>query len=327
MRQRTCTEIGIVIYPQAQMAAVHGLTDLFRVANRFASERVGIGAPELRISHWQLRSNDQQLWRVFDTHQNPPEPLDALVLPPSVDTVPKGPAITPYAQWVKGQHAAGTIICSVCAGAFVLGDAGLLDGRPATTHWTHSEVFARRFEKVQIDVDKLIIDDGDIVTAGGLMAWVDLGLNLIERFVSPAIMVATARYFLVDAVGREQRFYSSFSPRMNHGDAAIVKVQRWLQTHQVENLTVAAMSSHANLSERTFLRRFESATGMPPTEYLQHLRVDKARAELEFSRLAIQEIAWKVGYKDPSSFRKVFQKVVGLTPGDYRRRFNVAGSK
>ena len=209
----------------------------------------------------------------------------------------------------------------------MLGETGLLDGRSATTHWTHAEIFTQRFPKVQVDIDKLLINDGDIITAGGMMAWVDLGLNLIERFISPAIMVATARYFLVDAAGREQRFYSSFSPRMDHGDRAIVKAQRWLQTHQVESLTVPAMASRANLSERTFLRRFQGATGMPPTEYIQHLRVDKAREELEFSRLTIQEIAWKVGYKDPSSFRKVFQRIVGLTPGDYRRRFNVAGSK
>lgn len=325
--KRACTEIGIVIYPQAQMAAVHGLTDLFRVANRFAIERGGTGAPELRISHWELRPNGQQLERVFDTHRSPPKPLSTLVLPPGVDTVPTGSTITPYVRWVKSQHAAGTIVCSVCAGAFVLGEAGLLDGRTATTHWTHSEIFTQRFPKVQVDIDKLIINDGDIITAGGMMAWVDLGLNLIERFISPAIMVATARYFLVDAAGREQRFYSSFSPRMHHGDGAIVKVQRWLQTHQVENLTVRAMASCVRLSERTFLRRFQSATGLPPTEYIQHLRVDKAREELEFSRLAIQEIAWKVGYKDPSSFRKVFQRIVGLTPGDYRRRFNVAASK
>jgi transcriptional regulator GlxA family with amidase domain len=327
MKQRTRTEIGIVIYPQAQMAAVHGLTDLFRVANRFAIERGGTGAPELRISHWQLCPNGQQLERVFDTHRNPPKPLATLVLPPGVDTVPTGSTMTPYVRWLKSQHEAGTIVCSVCAGAFVLGEAGLLDGRTVTTHWTHSEIFAQRFKNVQVDIDKLIINDGDIITAGGMMAWVDLGLNLIERFISPAIMVATARYFLVDAAGREQRFYSSFSPRMHHGDGAIVKVQRWLQTHPVENLTVRAMASRARLSERTFLRRFQSATGLPPTEYIQHLRVDKAREELEFSRLAIQEIAWKVGYKDPSSFRKVFQRIVGLTPGDYRRRFNVAGSQ
>lgn len=327
MKPRTCTEVGIVIYPQAQMAAVHGLSDLFRVANRFAAERVGVGAPELRISHWQLGPNGQKLERVFDTHQTPVEPLAALILPPGVDTVPKGPAITPYAQWVKSQHAGGTIVCSICAGAFLLGETGLLDGRSATTHWTYAEIFAQRFPKIQVDIDKLLINEGDIITAGGLMAWVDLGLNLIERFISPAIMVATARYFLVDAAGREQRFYSSFSPRMHHGDGAIVNIQRWLQTHQAENLTLRAMASRAGLSERTFLRRFHSATGLPPKEYMQHLRVDKAREQLEFSRLAIQEIAWKVGYKDPNSFRKVFQRIVGLTPGDYRRRFNVAASK
>jgi transcriptional regulator GlxA family with amidase domain len=171
---------------------------------------------------------------------------------------------------------------------------------------------------------KLIIDDGDIITAGSVMAWVDLGLNLIERFLSPIVMLATARFFLVDAADREQRFYASFAPHLGHGDKPVLKVQHWLQQHIAESPSVAAMATGVNLVKRTFLRRFHKATGMTPTRYLQHLRIGKARESLEFSMLTINEIAWMVGYEDPGSFRKVFQHIMGLSPGDYRRRFGIA---
>lgn len=262
--------------------------------------------------------------RVFDTHSLAQGRLTALILPPSLDAEPGGNAIARHLNWLIAQHDAGTILCSVCAGAFLLAEAGLLNGRSATTHWIHTQSLTARFPAVRIDTEKLIIDDGDIITAGGVMAWVDLGLNLIERFLSPTVMLATARFFLVDAAGREQRFYSSFAPQLGHGDKRVLKVQHWLQQHIAENSSVAAMATRVSLVKRTFLRRFHKATGMTPTRYLQHLRVGKARESLEFSMLTIDEIAWMVGYEDPGSFRKVFQHIMGLSPGDYRRRFGIA---
>jgi transcriptional regulator GlxA family with amidase domain len=140
----------------------------------------------------------------------------------------------------------------------------------------------------------------------------------------PGFAVATARFFLVYAAGREQRFYSSFAPQLGHGDKRVLKIQHWLQQHVAESSSVAAMATRVSLGKRTFLRRFHQATGMTPTRYLQYLRVGKARESLEFSISTINEIAWMVGYEDPGSFRKVFQRIMGLSPGHYRRRFGIA---
>ncbi len=159
------------------------------------------------------------------------------------------------------------------------------------------------------------------------MAWVELGLKIIERFISPAIVLSVARFFLVDAAGREQRFYSAVSPKFSHGDTAILKVQHWLQRHAAEKLTLPQMAAQAKLGERTFLRRFQKATGFNPTRYLQLLRIAKAREMLELTNHKIDQIAWRVGYEDAGAFTKVFQASMGLTPSDYRRRFSVgAGS-
>jgi transcriptional regulator GlxA family with amidase domain len=137
-------------------------------------------------------------------------------------------------------------------------------------------------------------------------------------------MLETARFILADPPGREQRYYSNFSPRLHHGDAAILKVQHWLQMQAAKQPSIPEMATIGGLEERTFLRRFEKATGLKPTEYTQRLRVGKARELLEFTSQTVDQIARTVGYEDPASFRRVFQRVMGLSPSSYRRRFAVA---
>lgn len=323
--------VGILVYPGAQVSAVHGLTDLLQVSDGLRAPNSGrprapdsgrAGAPSggaraasagVEVTHWHAAEGPPV----------PDAPLTALVLPPSLGEGPPSDPGGALTRWILDRHAEGTLLCSVCAGAFLLAETGLLAGRTATTHWAAAERFAARFPDVQLDTDRLIIDDGDILTAGGLMAWVDLGLRLIDRLLGPAVVLRTARYFLVDPGGREQRFYSTFAPHLTHGDAPVLKVQRWLQAKSSDRITVPRMAAEAGLGERTFLRRFQKATGLKPLHYLQHLRVAKARDMLELSVLTADEIAWRVGYEDPGAFRKVFQRLMGLSPGEYRRRFAV----
>jgi transcriptional regulator GlxA family with amidase domain len=324
---RDAVEVGLVVYPGVQEAAVLGLTDLFQLANRLAAKRP-LDAPRLRVSHWQLQEASQSVIRIFDSESGDSEPglgngPAMVIVPPTLgDPIPRE-AAAPYGGWLRACHAAGATLGSVCAGAFVLAESGLLSGRAATTHWAYRDALAMRFPDIALDADKLVIDDGDIITAGGYMAWTDLGLKLVDRVLGPTVMMDIARFMLVDPPGREQRFYSPFAPRLNHRDEAILKVQHWLQARGARDVTLGAMAEHAGLEERTFLRRFRNATGLKPTEYCQHLRVGKAREMLEATTRSIDQIAWDVGYDDPGSFRKVFARITGLVPGDYRRRFGV----
>ncbi len=323
-REAKSAEIGVLIYPGVQASAVGGLTDLFVIANRLSVERCVVGSRALRITHWKLRRSSAQIECVYDTHDGEHEALVALILPPSLDFEADRDSDAQHEEWIREQHSQGTVVCSICAGAFLLAGTGLLNGRSATTHWIHGANLAGRFPEVRVNSDKLIIDDGDIITAGGVMAWIDLGLRLIYRWISPAIMMATARFFLVDAAGREQRFYAAFAPRLQHGDDTVLQVQHWLHVHYATSPAVATLAARARVGERTFLRRFRHATGLTPTGYLQHLRIEKAREALELSTQTISEIAWMVGYQDEGAFRKVFRRITGLTPGDYRRRLSVA---
>lgn len=316
-------EIGLLRYPGAQLAAVHGLGDLFEVANRMAADQGRQGVTRLRVSHWQA-DEAGQLQRTFDSLPQTDGAPQVVILPPCLDDTAEQPLAACYRDWMREQHAAGVLLASVCAGAFALAEAGLLDGRTVTTHWALAAQMAARFPQVQVQPERMVIDDGDLITAGGLMAWTDLGLALVTRLLGPTIAAETARFLVVDLNRESQRHFSSFAPSLDHGDVAVLGVQRWLQAEGGAEASLTDMATRAGLGERTFLRRFRAATGLKPTEYCQQLRVSKARELLEFSRQSIEQVAWQVGYADSGAFRKVFTRLVGLSPGDYRRRFGTA---
>jgi transcriptional regulator GlxA family with amidase domain len=314
-------EIGIVLYSGARPAVVLGLTDLFEVANRISSERAEISGTELMVSHWKANETSGHLEREYETHPGHHGKPDCLIFPPTLEIEPGTKGTRRLLEWAKAEHASGTILCSVCGGTFLLAQLGLLNGRAATTHWSYANLLASRFPEIRVESDDLIIDLGDVVTAGGMMAWIDLGLKLVERYLGPFVMIKTAQFFLVDPAARQQRYYANFSPSLQHGDAAILKIQIFLQTSLYEAISIGEMASMAKLGERTFLRRFQKATGLAPTVYVQSLRVQKARELLELTTLSIKEIAWKVSYEDVGAFRRIFKKAVGLQPLEYRKRF------
>ncbi|RNF34989.1 GlxA family transcriptional regulator [Paracoccus methylarcula] len=318
MTAKTQIDIGLVLYPGAQISAVLGLADLFEIADRAAAKRPDTDLPRLCVGQWTFEEGRSL--------PSPPETggdSDVLILPPTLNAPASPEAARPIAHWLRERHEGGCILASICGGAFLLAETGLLDGRSATTHWVYTEAFSRRFPRVAVDTDRLIIDDGDILTAGGLMSWTDIGLKLVDRFLGPTVMLETAQMLLVDPPGREQRYYSGFTPRLNHGDAAILKAQHWLQTTGARDTSLTVLAKQAGLEERTFLRRFHRATGLTSSEYAQRLRVGRARERLQFGTLPVDTIAWEVGYSDPATFRKVFRRIVGLTPSEYRQRFHI----
>lgn len=322
MKQKIVGEIGLLIYPDCQLSAVHGLTDIFRIAAEFVDPPPGSEQAVVRVSHWT--GTDDGIACVFNSHPGRPHKLTHLIAPPSLIVPDRMQPMSAFSDWLTDRHAEGTTLCSVCAGAFVLAETGLLQGRAATTHWAFAEQLAERFPEIQLDAGRMVIDDGDIITAGGILAWTDLGLTLAERMLGPSVMLATAQFLLVDPPGRAQTPYSHFVPRLDHGDAAILKSQHWLQASGARDHSVPALAAQAGLEARTFLRRFKKATGLRPTEYAQQVRIAKAREALELTRRPVEQVAFDVGYGDPSAFRKLFQRVTGLAPADYRKRFGVA---
>ena len=305
---------------------MYGLADLFTYAGEFAAKRQDHAAePPIRITHWRADEDGQTVRCSFDSCPGTPHAPSVVIIPNNHRAIAEPERESPLVAWLRLKHAEGAVLAAVCGGVFMLAKTGLLAGRQATTHWAFSEEFSARFPDVLMESDHMLIDYGDVLTAGGALAWTDLGLRLTERFLGPAVMLDTARYLNIDPPGREQRFYSGFEPRTKHGDGAILKAQHWLSGQREQAVTVADIARKAGLEPRTFLRRFVQATGMKPSEYQQRLRMTRAREMLEFSRSAVDEIALCVGYDDAGAFRRVFRKIVGLTPSDYRRRFSRLG--
>ncbi|KQN07167.1 AraC family transcriptional regulator [Sphingobium sp. Leaf26] len=296
------------------------MTDLLVAAERTTATMPGRApVPPLVVSHWAAAGAKGALARAYSSAPCSTTPSICIV-PPALDGLrdETDPATT---RWLREQHADGAVLASVCLGAFILGETGLLGGRIITTHWAYEDRFRSRFPQTRVDTDRIVIDDGDIITAGGVMAWTDLCLTIISRFLGNAVMMDVARTFLIDPPGREQSYYSGFSPHTGHKDEAILKTQEFLRVSDGKIVDVATLAAQAGLEERTFLRRFQKATGHTTTDYCQRLRISNAKTKLRDTRLAIDQIGWDVGDTDPSAFRKVFDRIVGLSPSDYRRRF------
>ncbi|MEI4488628.1 GlxA family transcriptional regulator [Frigidibacter sp. MR17.14] len=315
-------EIGLVIYPDCQLSAVHGLTDLFRIAGEWS----GRPAREIRVSHWRVAGDGLQ--PEWDSHTGAgAHRLSHVILPPSLVMPGRMAAQPGTAQWLRDRHAEGATLCSVCAGAFVLAETGLMEGRRATTHWAFAEALARRHPGIRLAEEHMVLDDGDIVTAGGILAWTDLGLTLVERLLGPSTMLATARFLLIEPPRSSQRPFAPFVPRFDHGDEPVRRAQHHLHARSAEPLSVGELQAVAGLTERTFLRRFTAATGHRPNDYLQQVRIARAREALESSHSPVDRIAWDVGYGDVAAFRKSFQKLTGMAPGLYRQTFGIGPTR
>lgn len=301
-------KIQIVNYPGAMQTATLGLYEMFLLANRFAQQDVLATRFDVKITDVAELTTEKRKNNIVIL---PPNLIDEYFLTPEAV----------LRQWLIKQHTQGAVICAVCAGTFILAETGLLNNRPATTHWGLSTQLEILYPEVTVNSEKIIINDGDLITAGGLMSWMDLGLELVAQFFNPAIMRQLGKHLIIDTAPREQRYYQSFNPRFDHGDEEMHKIQTHIQAKYPTRLTVASLAKKSHLSERTFARHFVQATGFNAHEYLQRLRIQKACELLESTKKTFEVIAYDVGYEDVSACRKSFVKIIGLTPKAFRKRF------
>lgn len=215
----------------------------------------------------------------------------------------------------------GTQIVSNCTGAYFLAEAGLLNGRKATTHWAHAERFRNRYPQVNLVPEQLITTDGRIFCSGGGTAWFDMGLYLIELYIDHETAIESAKAMVIDAGRESQLSYFALNQNKYHNDDAIRSIQEWIDEHYAEDFSLAWLAEEKAMSPRTLIRRFKSATGESPLAYLQTVRIEMAKRLLETSKQTIAEITQNIGYEDVSSFSKMFKRKVGLSPREYRGRF------
>jgi transcriptional regulator GlxA family with amidase domain len=229
-------------------------------------------------------------------------------------------------DWAARMHERGALLCSACSGVFLLAETGLFDGQPTTVHWGYAQEFAKTFPRVPLQPERVLLVAGareQLITSGSSMTWHDLALYLIARHVGATAAQTVARLFALQWHHDGLAPYIVFQGRKDHGDAAVADAQSWLATHFSVGSPVEEMVKHSGLAERTFKRRFTEATGLAPIDYVQRLRIEDAKRRLERTEAPADEISWQVGYEDPAYFRRLFKRTTGMTPGAYRRRFQV----
>jgi transcriptional regulator GlxA family with amidase domain len=224
-------------------------------------------------------------------------------------------------QLLRKAHNAGWTIAGNCTGNFLLAEAGILDGKAATTHWGFENDFKQRFPQVKLQAEQLITRDENIFCAGGGIAWFDLGLHIIERSIDFETAMQTAKAFVIDYRSGTQLSYSLMRIAKPHQDEMVNTIQAIIEQDCTLSLSIEQLASQHNVSQRTLIRRFNSALGMPPNTYLQSVRIERARKMLEESDYNVDTVMNNIGYEDASSFRRLFKKKTGLTPTEYRNRF------
>ena len=227
-------------------------------------------------------------------------------------------------DWIRRCHQSGSKIYSACSGAIMLAETGLLDGCNATSHWAYQELFRDAYPAVLFTSEpNLAFADakGQIVTAGGTTSWHDLAIHIISRHASPGEALRITKVYLLKWHGEGQLPYASLVRRQPHADSAVRRAEEFLAEAYRRNDALGGALEVAQLPERTLKRRFKQATGSTLINYLQNLRVEEAKRELEDSDTAIDEISADVGYEDPSFFRRLFRRRTGLSPSQYRRMF------
>ncbi|WP_448552921.1 GlxA family transcriptional regulator [Thalassotalea montiporae] len=319
--------VTILAFDYVLASALTGINDLFNLAgvswNKYHQLPVDKRF-QVRIASWQKKPIYTMNDVIISPHCAISDTIESdIFLVPSIagdidKTLAQNPELIAFLRHLKGSDA---IIGSNSTGSFFLAEAGLLDGKSATTHWASAEQFSQCYPNVSLNSEQHITHDGNILCDSGGMAWFDLGLYLIELFCEHETAQGTARSFVLETGRTAQLTYSPLIAKKYHNDKTVKAVQEWLESHYSQTIAISEVSQQFGVSNRTLIRRFKEAAKITPSEYLQAIRIDAASKLLVQSNQHIDEITHAVGYSDISSFTKLFKRKTGLSPSNYRARY------
>lgn len=224
--------------------------------------------------------------------------------------------------WIIKQYKNGAEVASLCVGAFLLAATGLINGKSCSTHWRAANDFKKMFPEVQLVTDKVITDENGIYTSGGSFSSANLILYLIEKYAGREAAIQCAKTFQVDMDRQTQSPFIIFQGQKDHGDEPVKQAQEFIEKNYQEKISVEHLTSMLALSRRNLERRFKKATANTVIEYIQRVKIEAAKKYFESSRKNINEVMYDVGYSDTKSFRTVFRKITGLSPLEYRNKYN-----
>jgi transcriptional regulator GlxA family with amidase domain len=321
--------IAIVAFPGVEILDISGPTEVFAFASVYFRKRgytpnnvypitvlADRPGPVTTLSGLRIEA-EQSYHRMngnFDTLLLPGGDIEAVLADPEL------------VAWLKAIAPRVRRIVSVCTGAFLLAESGLLDGRKATTHWSACREFSQTYPKVTVESDRIFVKDGNVFSSGGITSGIDLALALVEEDWGRDVALHVARFLVVflQRPGGQSQF-SSYLAQEASTRPDLRELQVWIMQHPDRDLKIEALAERMAMSPRNFARLFLSETGMTPAKFVEMARIDNARHQLTVTRLSIDVIADRSGFKDPERMRRAFLRHLGVNPSDYRQRFGQSG--
>lgn len=225
-------------------------------------------------------------------------------------------------DWICAQYGKGAELASLCVGAFLLASTGLLNGRKCSTHWGFQEEFRALFPEVEVVEGNIVTEESRIYSSGGAHSYWNLLLYLVEKYTDRETAILASKYFAVDIDRNSQSAFSIFRGQKNHTDPEIKKAQEYIERHIQDRISIEELATLVSMGRRSFERRFRTATHNTVLEYIQRVKIESAKRQFESSRKNINEVMYDVGYTDTKAFRNIFKRVTGLTPVEYRNKYN-----
>lgn len=313
-----------IIVPQGEcvLSSIVGPYKAFNAANVYLQQ---IGRGPMFDVHLVSLSSEVKLYEgLFSIH---PDILMKDVTKTDLVIIPAAqprslPLNLDFIPWIKEQYKNGAEVASLCVGAFMLASTGLINGKKCATHWIAADAFRSMFPDVHLMPEKIITDENGIYSSGGAYSFLNLVLHLIDKYAGREVAIYISKLLEVEIEREGQSKFAIFTGQKDHEDEPIKKAQQYIESNVDQKITVDQLAGIFLLSKRNFERRFKKATSNTPVEYLQRVKMEAAKKSLESGQAHINEVMYSVGYSDSKAFRTMFKKVTGLSPLDYKRKYN-----
>jgi transcriptional regulator GlxA family with amidase domain len=316
--------ISILVPKGAILGSLEGSRQLLTQVNQFFAAK---GAPPIfQVQLVGLSAATPLSGGLFTVNTNAiledVKKTDLIIIPALDGDIREAIENKEFIPWIIQQYNSGAEIASLCLGAFLLASTGLLKGRKCATHWMATNAFRSMFPDVNLVTEKIITDEQGIYSSGGAFSYLNLILHLIEKFAGRDIAVLSAKLFAIEIERKNQLSFVIFQGQKEHSDEAIKTAQEFIEKNFQEKISIDELASLVAVSRRNFERRFKKATGNTVAEYIQRVKIEAAKMSLETSRENVNEVMYKVGYSDNKAFRTTFKKITGISPMEYRNKYN-----
>jgi transcriptional regulator GlxA family with amidase domain len=318
-------KVSILVLESSVMQAIADPQYLFTTANHFllAAGKSSLFDVELVGAKREVKLNNGSYSIHTDRLLKEVEKTDVVFVPAlfgdMTSAIEKNKKVVP---WILEQYNKGAEIASLCVGAFLLASTGLLNGKKCSTHWGFQSEFREKFPEVKVVEGNIVTEEKRIYTSGGANSYWNLLLHLLEKYTNRETAILASKYFAIDIDRNSQAVFSMFKGQKDHNDEEILRAQKYIEDNVHEKITIDELADKTFISRRTFERRFKQATNNSVLEYIHRVKIETAKRSFESSRKNINEVMFDVGYSDTKAFRTMFRKVTGLSPIEYRNKYN-----